>query len=87
MLACRKQQQIFDIQNSTIPNQWATEEDISFTRKLVKFTTYLWMFQKVRQIRPQDVRTVSEEDMKAMSPERRAMLNKQYTLEFFKPLK
>ena len=50
-------------------------------------TTYLWMFQKVRQIRPQDVRTVSEEDMKAMSPERRAELNKQYTLEFFKPLK
>jgi len=42
--------------------------------------------RKVRQIRPQDVRTVSEEDMKAMSPKRRAELNKQYTLEFFKPL-
>jgi len=42
--------------------------------------------RKVRQIRPQDVRTVSEEDMKAMSPEKRAELNKQYTLEFFKPL-
>ena len=48
---------------------------------------YLWMLPKVRQIRPQDVRTISEEAMKAMSPERRANLNKQYTLEFFKPLK
>ena len=45
------------------------------------------MCQKVRQIRPQDVRTISEEAMKAMSPKRRAELNKQYTLEFFKPLK
>jgi hypothetical protein len=45
------------------------------------------MLQTVRQIRPQDVRTVSEEAMKAMSAERRAELNKQYTLEFFKPLK
>jgi len=42
--------------------------------------------RKVRQIRPQDVVTVSEEDMKAMSPERLALLNKQYTHEFFKPL-
>ena len=43
--------------------------------------------RKVRQIRPQDVVTVSEEDMENMSPERLAELNRMYTHEFFKPLK
>jgi len=42
--------------------------------------------RKVRQIRPQDVVTVSEEDMENMSPERLAELNRMYTHEFFKPL-
>jgi len=42
--------------------------------------------RKVRQVRPEDVRTISEEEMKRMSPERLALLNKKYTEEFFKPL-
>jgi len=42
--------------------------------------------RKVRQIRPEDVKTISEEEMKMLSPERLALLNKKYTEEFFKPL-
>ena len=43
--------------------------------------------RKVRQIRPQDVVTVSEEKMAEMDPEQLEILNKEYTREFFRPLK
>ena len=33
---CRKQKQIFDIQNSTGPNRWAAEDN-SFTKKICSF--------------------------------------------------
>ena len=43
--------------------------------------------RKVRQIRPQDVVTVSEEKMAEMDHEQLEILNKEYTREFFRPLK
>ena len=43
--------------------------------------------RKVRQIRPQDVVTVSEERMAQMSPEQLEILNKEYTREFFRQIK
>ena len=42
--------------------------------------------RKVRQIRPQDVVTVSEERMAQMSPEQLKILNKEYTREFSRPI-
>ena len=43
--------------------------------------------RKVRQIRPQDVVTISEERMAQMTPEMKHVLNTEYIREFFKPLK
>jgi len=42
--------------------------------------------RKVRQIRPQDVVTISEERMAQMTPEMKHVLNTEYIREFFKPL-
>ena len=43
--------------------------------------------RKVRQVREEDVRTISEAEMKRMTPQRRRFLNYEYTKEFFRPLK
>ena len=43
--------------------------------------------RKVRQIRPKDVKTVSEEEMANMTPEQYHALSTEYVREFFKPIK
>ena len=43
--------------------------------------------RKVRQIRPEDVRTVSEEQMREMTPKMLRKLNLEYTREFFRPIR
>ena len=54
---------------------------------LVSLTSSIPNHRKVRQIRPEDVRTVSEEQMREMTPEMLRRLNLEYTREFFKPIR
>ena len=43
--------------------------------------------RKARQVRLEDVKTISEEALRRMTPKRRQMVNYEYTKEFFRPLK
>ena len=82
----------FSLENFNFLIEWSeaskyNKMKILLLVSLVSLTSSIPNHRKVRQIRPEDVRTVSEEQMREMTPEMLRKLNLEYTREFFKPIR